>query len=69
MRARARTIPELVITASGQVKVLRVLKGLGNGLDETAAQAAANIRFKPAERGGMAVDSTAVARITFQLAY
>ena len=69
LKIEGEVLVEVLFTASGQVKVLRVLKGLGHGLDETAAQAAANIRFKPAERGGMAVDSTAVARITFQLAY
>ena len=69
LKIEGEVLVDVLFTASGQVKVLRVLKGLGHGLDETAAQAAANIRFKPAERGGMAVDSTAVARITFQLAY
>jgi TonB family protein len=69
LKIEGEVLVEVLFTASGRVTVLRVLKGLGHGLDEAAAQAAASIRFKPAERGGMAVDSTAVARITFQLAY
>lgn len=60
---------EVVFAASGEVKVLRVVKGLGHGLDEAAVQAASSIRFKPAEQDGHAVSSTAIARITFQLAY
>jgi hypothetical protein len=38
-------------------------------LDETAVQAPAHIRFKPAERDGRRIDSAATARITFSLAY
>jgi TonB family protein len=69
LRIEGVVLVNVVFTASGEVKVLGVEKGLGHGLDEAAAQAAAKIRFKPAKRGDMAVDSTAVARITFQLAY
>jgi TonB family protein len=69
LKIEGEVIVKVLFAASGEVKVLSVEKGLGHGLDEAAVQAAANIRFKPAKRGGMAVDSTAVARITFQLAY
>lgn len=69
LKIEGEVLVEVLFKASGEVRVLRVAKGLGHGLDEAAAQAAANIRFKPAERSGMAVDSAAVAHITFQLAY
>lgn len=69
LKIEGEVLLEVLFTASGEVKVLRVAKGLGHGLDEAAAQAAANIRFKPAERDGISVDSAAVAHITFQLAY
>ena len=59
---------EVLFTATGKVQVLRVVGGLGHGLDEAAITAAQQIRFKPAQREGQAVDSTAVLRIVFQLA-
>ena len=60
---------KVLFSASGMVKVLRVLKGLGHGLDEKAIRAAKNIIFKPAQEDGRSVDSTANVYITFQLAY
>ena len=60
---------EVVFEASGSLRVLRVIHGLGHGLDENAIAAARGIRFRPAQRGGSAVDSPAVVHITFQLAY
>jgi TonB family protein len=54
--------------ASGQVEVIRVVNGLGHGLDEEAKHVAENIRFKPAERNGQPVDHTTLIHVTFQLA-
>jgi TonB family protein len=59
---------QVVFTATGKVQVLRVLEGLGHGLDEAAVHAAEQIRFKPAKREGQAIDSSATLRIIFQLA-
>jgi TonB family protein len=59
---------EVRFTASGQVQVLRVMNGLGHGLDEQAKLAAERIRFKPATKNGEAVDQVSVIRISFQLA-
>jgi len=59
---------EVLFTTAGQVHVIRVLQGLGYGLDEQAMKAAARIKFKPALHEGQAVDSTAVVHIIFQLA-
>lgn len=60
---------EVVFRASGQVQTIRVIKGLGHGLDEAALRAAEQIRFKPALQAGQAVDFSAIAHIVFQLAY
>jgi TonB family protein len=49
--------------------VLGVTRGLGYGLDEAAIAAARQIRFKPAQQDGHAVDSTATVHIVFELAY
>jgi TonB family protein len=58
---------EVVFLATGQIRVGRVLRGLGHGLDEAAQQAAALVRFKPAMRGRVPVDTPATIRITFEL--
>lgn len=59
---------EVLFSAAGQVHVIRVLQGLGYGLDEQAVKAAEQIRFKPASHAGQPVDSTAIVHIIFQLA-
>jgi TonB family protein len=60
---------EVIFQASGQVQIVRVVKGLGHGLDEAARRAAEQIRFKPALQEGHAVDFPAIAHIVFQLAF
>ena len=59
---------EVMFGANGELHVNRVVRGLGHGLDEAAISAATRIKFKPAQRNGAAVDSTAVVHVTFQLA-
>ena len=59
---------EVLFGADGEVRVKRMLSGLGHGLDERAVEAAALIGFRPARRGGKAVDMVATVRIQFQLA-
>jgi TonB family protein len=68
LRIEGEVLLEVVFEASGQIRVLRVLRGLGHGLDENAIRAAEQIRFKPALRDGQPADSTAVLHIIFQLA-
>jgi TonB family protein len=60
---------EVVFPASGAVRVIRVTKGLGHGLDEAAIRAAQQIRFKPALQQGRPVDFPATVHIVFQLAF
>lgn len=59
---------EVMFGANGELHVNRVVRGLGHGLDEAAVSAANKIKFKPAQRNGSAVDSTAVVHVTFQMA-
>lgn len=68
MRVEGEVLLEVVLEASGHVRVLRVVRGLGHGLDESAVRAAEQISFKPAMRDGQPSDSTAVLHIIFQLA-
>jgi TonB family protein len=60
---------EVVFPASGPVRVIRVVKGLGHGLDEAAVHTAEQIRFKPALQNGQPVDFPATVHIQFQIAY
>lgn len=60
---------EMSFSVDGQPRVLRVLRGLGHGLDKNAMEAAMGIRFRPALEHGRPVDTVALVRIEFQLAY
>ena len=68
LRVEGEVLLEVVLEASGRVHVVRVVRGLGHGLDESAVRAAEQISFKPALRDGQPSDSTAVLHIIFQLA-
>jgi len=59
---------QAVFLASGSVRIVRVSKGLGHGLDQAAMRAALRIRFKPARQKGKAVDFPATVHVVFQLA-
>ena len=58
---------QVVFSAAGSVQVVRVVRGLGHGLDESAVRAAEQIRFKPATRAGVPVDFPTMLHIVFQL--
>jgi len=67
MRIQGEVLLEVVFRASGTVQVERVIRGLGRELDDAAQRAALGIRFQPATRGGVAVDTKATVNITFEL--
>ena len=68
LRIEGEVLLEVVFESSGKLRVVRIIRGLGHGLDEAAVQAAEQIHFKPALRDGQPADSTAVLHIVFQLA-
>jgi TonB family protein len=68
LRIEGEVLLRVRFGASGDVEVLGVIRGLGHGLDERAAAAARGIRFRPARHDGLAVDSTAIVHVLFQLA-
>jgi len=68
LKVEGEVLIEVVFTATGQVRVQRVVQGLGHGLDESAIQAAQKIQFKPALKDGQPSDFQAVLHIVFQLA-
>jgi len=67
-RIEGEVLLEAIFEASGKIHVLRVVRGLGHGLDDAAVHAAEQIRFKPALKDGQPSDSTVVLHIIFQLA-
>lgn len=67
-RVQGEVTLQVRFLATGQVQVIRVINGLGHGLDEQAKRVAEQIRFKPAMRDGQAVDHTTLIHVTFQLA-
>jgi TonB family protein len=68
LRIEGEVVLEVVFEASGKLRIVRVVRGLGHGLDEAATHAAEQIRFKPAKRDGQPSDYTAMVHIVFQLA-
>jgi TonB family protein len=59
---------DVVFPASGPVRINRVIRGLGHGLDQAAMRAAEQIQFKPAISNGHPVDFPATVHIVFQIA-
>jgi len=68
LHVEGEVLVEVNFSASGQLQVQRVVRGLGHGLDESALRAAQQIRFRPAQRNGAPYDSTALVHIVFALA-
>jgi TonB family protein len=58
---------EVIFHANGEVQVVRVTRGLGSGLDESAKAAAQQIKFRPGKKDGVPVDRTGLVLITFEL--
>jgi TonB family protein len=68
-RVEGEVTLEARFSAEGRVEILRVLRGLGYGLDESAAEAVREMKFRPATRGGVAVDTVLGVSVAFRLAY
>ena len=61
------TIPAIVVRRDGSVGDVKVLQGLGAGLDDRAAQAVRQWRFAPAQRRGAPVDVIVEVSVEFRL--
>jgi len=68
LRIEGNVVLSVTFSASGQVLVHGVLRGLGHGLDQEAVRVAEQIRFRPATVNGRPVDVTTHVTIAFQLA-
>jgi TonB family protein len=67
LHIQGEVLLNVVFSATGNVRVVGVAKGLGHGLDEAAITAAQRIRFTPALRDGQRVDYPATLHIVFAL--
>jgi TonB family protein len=68
LKIEGEVLVEVVFSATGQIHVVKVVRGLGHGLDESAIRAAEKIQFKPALKDGQPADFPAVLHIVFELA-
>lgn len=68
LRIQGEVLVEVMFTASGNLRINRVTRGLGHGLDEAAVHAAQLIKFKPALRDGRPYDANGIVHIVFELA-
>lgn len=68
LKLEGNVLLDVEFAATGAVTVLRVVHGLGHGLDEAATRAAAQIRFKPAQSGGRPISFRTTVHILFRLA-
>jgi periplasmic protein TonB len=68
LKLEGEVLLDVEFAASGSVSVLQVVRGLGHGLDEAAASAAKQIRFKPAQSAGRPINFRTTVHIVFRLA-
>jgi TonB family protein len=68
LRVEGEVLLEVMFGAAGDIRIQRIVRGLGHGLDESAQRAAQQVRFSPAKRDGRPYDSIATVHIVFQLA-
>ena len=68
LRVQGSVVLKVTFTADGTVEIVRVIHGLGHGLDEQAERAAKRIQFKPATKNGQPVPVTTEIEIQFELA-
>ncbi len=68
LKIEGEVLLDVVFSANGQIHIVKVVRGLGHGLDEAAVRAAEQIQFKPALKDGHPADFEAVLHIMFELA-
>jgi TonB family protein len=67
VRVEGDVVVQVVFSATGEIRIVGVVKGLGHGLDEAAVAATRQIRFTPARRDGHFVDYPATIHVVFAL--
>ena len=67
LRVQGNVVLEVTFATNGTVEIVRIVQGLGHGLDEQAERAAKRIQFKPATKNGAPVSVTTEIDIQFEL--
>jgi len=67
LRVEGDVVVQVVFAATGEIRIVEVVRGLGHGLDEAAVAATRQIRFTPARRDGRFVDYPATIHVVFAL--
>jgi TonB family protein len=57
----------LVVTSAGKTTLVRVLQGLGHGIDEKAVEAVSTWKFQPATKDGKPVSAEIAVEVDFGL--
>ena len=68
LKVEGDVLLDVEFASTGVVSVMQVVRGLGHGLDESAATAARLIRFKPALSAGRPITFRTTVHIVFRLA-
>jgi TonB family protein len=66
-RISGTVIVSLIVGADGRPRDIRIVRGLGRGLDEKAAEAVARWRFRPGIKEGSTVPVQATIEVKFRL--
>ena len=66
-KLQGAVILSITVGADGMAHDLKLIKSLGFGLDEKAAEAVSQWQFKPGTRGGVLVPVTATVEVNFRL--
>jgi TonB family protein len=67
LNVKGKVVLEVTLMASGIVRVLRVVSGLGHGLDEAAIAAVNRIRCQPARKAGQPIEVVGTVTVIFDL--
>jgi len=65
LKIQGEVLVEVELVLPNVVRVVRVVNGLGHGLDEAAVDAASQLQFKPATRNDIPVNSRTMIRFKF----
>jgi len=67
LKIQGEVLVDVNFKTDGKAQVVRMVQGLGHGLDESAVRAVEAILFKPATINGRAIDFQARAHVVFTL--
>lgn len=66
-KAEGDMVVDVIFTADRRIVILKILRTIGYGLDESGVEAVSQIVFRPARENGRAVDYRARVRVEFRL--